>query len=548
MTAAALEEKLGSADRATGAGSWGEAVRADEAEAFPEELVAALGPGGFLAHFVPAALGGQLRSLEDSAALVRAVARRDLTAAIALGQAFLGSVPVWLRGEAHQKRRQAEVLLGGRLAALALTEEAHGADIMASEVRATRAGTDFALTGTKWLINNGTRGELLTLFARTDAAGGLNGFSLFQVDRARAELGTLPKQPTHGIRGADISGVVLNETKVPGAAVVGNVGSGVETALLALQVTRVGCGAFALGAADTALRVATRFALERQLYGGTVAELPHARDALAAAYVDLLVCESLTRGAARGLHTTPGEASVSSAVVKFLVPTLCESLARSAATVLGARHYLRQGYAQGVFQKMLRDLAVVPLFDGSTAVNLEGVATQLLRWEPVRRGGAQAADGEALALRFGGGELPPFDGDGLALMALGRDEVLDGLPHALFELAQANAKLLPVANRLAAAAERLVADARASKAQKRSTALFALAERYCRLHAAASCVHHWAQRRAGASPFFREGEWVAAAIARLLGDERPMSPAIAQRLFEQVRGDRWLSHDDVPAP
>ena len=548
MTAAALEEKLGPADRATGAGSWGEAVRADEAEAFPEALVAALGPAGFLAHFVPVELGGALRSIEDSAALVRAVSRRDLTAAIALGQAFLGSVPVWLRGDAGQKKRQAEALLGGKLAALALTEEAHGADIMSSEVRATRAGTDFSLSGTKWLINNGTRGELLTLFARTDDAGGLNGFSLFQVDRARAELGTLARQRTHGIRGADISGVVLDQTKVPGAAVIGSLGSGVETVLLALQVTRVGCGAFALGAADTALRVATRFALERQLYGGPVAELPHARDVLGGAYVDLLICESLTLGATRGLHTTPGEASVCSAVVKFLVPTLCESLARSAATVLGARHYLRHGHAQGVFQKVLRDLAVVPLFDGSTAVNLEGVATQLMRWEPVRRGGAQAADGEALALRFGRGELPAFDGDALALMALGRDEVLDTLPHALFELAQAAPKLLPVANRLASATERLVADARASKAEKRSTALFALAERYCRLHAAASCVHHWTMRRAGASGFFREGEWVAAAVARLLGDDRPLSPAIAQRLFEQVRGNRWLSHDDVPAP
>ncbi len=57
MLAAALEEELGPADRPTGAGSWGEAVRADEAEAFPQGLVDA---AGLLPHFVPAEQGDQI--------------------------------------------------------------------------------------------------------------------------------------------------------------------------------------------------------------------------------------------------------------------------------------------------------------------------------------------------------------------------------------------------------------------------------------------------------------------------------------------------------
>lgn len=549
MPLATFEDQLGPADREAGPGSWGEAVRADEAEAFPAELIRALGPGRFLAHFVPAELGGALESIEASAAWVRVVARRDLTAAIALGQCFLGSVPVWIRGSPAQQKRQAGALLAGQAAALALTEEAHGADILSSDARAAPSGEGFSLSGRKWLINNGSRGRLLTLFVRTAAEGGLSGFSLFQVDRERdAGVDPLAKIRTHGIRGADISGVSLAEVKVPADAVIGSVGGGVEAVLLALQVTRIGCASFALGAADTVLRVAARFAHERKLFGGPVAQIPHARDALAGAYLDLLICESVALGASRGLHTTPAEASLSSAVVKYLVPTLCEDLARRAATVLGARHYLRQGAGQGIVQKMLRDLAVVPLFDGSTAVNLEGVATQLLRWEPVRRGAAQAADPELLEMRFGRGDLPPLDGAELQLMAQGRDEVLDGLPQALFEVAQKAPRLLPVANRLASATEKLIADARAASPEKRSTQLFQLAERYCRLHAAASCVHHWAQRRVGGSPFFAEGEWLAAAVGRLLGDDRPPPPHVAQRLFEQVQTGRWLSHEDVPAP
>src|SRR5205807_7571523 len=128
--------------------------------------------------------GGKLASIEEAAALQRMISRRDLTTAIALGQSFLGSVAVWLAGSTKQRQRLAQILRGGGLTALALTEEEHGSDLLAAEVSAP------PLSGRKWLINNATRAEALTVFARTDPQGGLTGFSLFLLDKAALAAGS----------------------------------------------------------------------------------------------------------------------------------------------------------------------------------------------------------------------------------------------------------------------------------------------------------------------------------------------------------------------
>src|SRR5262249_30743775 len=151
-------------------------------EAFPEALVSELVRHGLLQHFIPRADGGRLDSITEAALLIRAAARRDLTAAIALGQAFLGSVPVWLAGDARQRARPAQALSQGRLAALALTEEAQGSDLLATSTRLA----DGKLDGTKWLVNNATRGELLTVLARTNGEGGLSGCTLAVFDKPAA--------------------------------------------------------------------------------------------------------------------------------------------------------------------------------------------------------------------------------------------------------------------------------------------------------------------------------------------------------------------------
>src|SRR5262249_37315528 len=153
----------------------------------------------------------------------------------------------------------------------------------------------------------------LTVYAKTSGRGGPRGYSLFLVEKkdlSPVSYQHLPKVRTHGIRGADISGIRFEKSFVPEGALIGTVGGGLETTLKGFQVTRTLVAGLSLGAADTALRAAIAFALGRRLYGGCAADIPLVREQLAGAFIDLLVCECVALGSARALHAAPGQMSV----------------------------------------------------------------------------------------------------------------------------------------------------------------------------------------------------------------------------------------------
>ncbi|MGA9526458.1 MAG: acyl-CoA dehydrogenase [Myxococcaceae bacterium] len=528
-------------------------VELDEADAYPEAAVRALGEWRYLEHFVPVTAGGKLERFDHGIRLLQAVSRRDLTAAIALGQSFLGSVAVWIAGTEAQRARMSELLRRNGQAALALTEEAHGSDILANEVSAERTPTGFVLRGQKWLINNATRGEVLSVFARTDGSGGLGGFSLFLVDKRKLPEGSfepLPKKRTHGIRGADISGIRFEDAPLEPEALVGSFGGGAELALKGLQITRVGCAGFSLGAGDTALRLALDFAAARRLYGGTVLEIPHAKSTLLGVFLDQLLCDAVMLVAARAIHVAPEQLSLISAITKYFVPTRVDRAIREAALVLGARHYVREGFAEGAFQKLLRDSAVVSLFDGSTAVNLEGIGLQLPRLASQRARGANVDAELSRALFDLDAPLPAFELSRLQLMNGGEDLVTQGMPVAL-ELLDAAAPEAPQV--LASVREeahalwrlfeseeaQLVERARDRSAMKRSPELFAHAHRFSLLWAGAAALQLWLHSRQGGDTWFRRGEWLALVLARLRAElegggvspRHPLEPVVTEAML-----------------
>ena len=96
--AEALDQYLGDPLNPENVVSFKSSVDLDEAERYPEELCRLLVQWGVPHYYVPAEHGGKLKSFEELLFLTRVISRRDLTAAIAMGQVFLGAVHVWIDG------------------------------------------------------------------------------------------------------------------------------------------------------------------------------------------------------------------------------------------------------------------------------------------------------------------------------------------------------------------------------------------------------------------------------------------------------------------
>lgn len=504
----------------------------DHLEAFPAAACKVLDDFGLAAWYVPRRHGGRMESFSELMQMWRAVARRDLTVAVAHGKTFLGTACVWVAADPEQARALGRDVAAGAVVSWGLTERGHGSDLLANEMTAVHDAAGWRVDGEKWLINNASRGQVLCALARTDPAGGPRGFSLFLIDKrtlAADSYRCLPKEATHGIRGADISGIAYDGALVPPGALVGRTGRGVEIVLKALQMSRTACAALSLGAADHALALALRFAAERQLYGRRLLDLPLARRVIGEAAATLLVAEAVSVVAGRCMAALPGEMSVVAALAKAHVPGAVDEMIGALGELLGARAFLAGVFEHGMFQKLERDHRIVAIFDGSTVVNRNGLINQfrtLARaWRDARW------DHAGLAIVFdANAALPAFAPDKLSMMSAGGCSVLQSFPHACTQLADAPARVRRLAHALCAASAATLQQCGAYQPSPREvpSAAFDLARRYELCFAAAACVGYWlANRTANAhAPLWHDALWLEAALVRVLAQLTPGAPEL----------------------
>ena len=511
----------------------------DAAEAFPARACRALDDAGLHHHYVPARHGGRLTDLAELMTLVRVVARRDLTVAVAHAKTFLGAVSVWVAGSGEQCAGLAGRVLAGAPVAWGLTEPEHGSDLLAGEVTATgRAGGPWRLDGVKWPINNATRGELVCVLARTGRAGGPRGFDVFLVDKGRLAPGSvrhLPKARTHGIRGADISGIAFDGAEVPGTARIGAAGGlGMETTLKSLQLTRTVCIGLSLGAGDHALRLVTGFLRERRVFGRVLGDLPRVRRLLGEAVAGLRLAEVTALACARSAHALPAELSVASAIAKAFVPSVVQRSIEQLAELLGARALLTETYACGMFAKIERDHRIVGIFDGSTAVNRHSLIAQFPR---LARGSGTDTSGpdksspdpsglDATLTRHA--PLAELDPRRLTLFSAGGCSIVRGVPAAVRQV-EAMAAGGEVSAGLADLA-RAYGTAAAELHERLPASTFTLAERYELCFAGAAALGMWVR-----DPAPRDELWLRACLTLVLdrlGTRADRDPGAFDRLAD----------------
>lgn len=375
-----LETMLGDPKDASNLFSYESAVNLDETEDFPEESVHLLNEWGLNQHYVPVSVGGELGSLELLVELARKVARRDITLAIGHGKTMLGSTPVWISGNDEQKEVLKRYILDGDPISFGVTERDHGSDLTANKVVAERSGNgDFYINGEKWIINNATRNKALTLIAKTSAKFPALNYSMFFIEKRKIypNFECLPKIKTHGIKCADISGIIFNNAKATQKDIIGKEGEGLAVALKTIQITKTLCAGLSLGGADTALRLAIDYSNNRDLYGVKVIDIHHSRAILVRCFASILISDCLLKAMTRTFHFEPTLMSVYSSLVKYFIPNRLEKSVKELSGFLGSRYFIREDIWGGIFEKITRDMALIPIFDSSSVVNLKTMAQQL---------------------------------------------------------------------------------------------------------------------------------------------------------------------------
>jgi alkylation response protein AidB-like acyl-CoA dehydrogenase len=360
MTVAALETMLGDAGDPANPVGYAAVLAADERQEMLAEGERLLDRYQLNAEFVPVAYGGRLARADRLAEVLRAVWRRDPCLGLGYGfSSLIASVNIWCAGSEEHRRRAAGLLLANKRIAAAFHELAHGTDFASAECAARPVDGGWVLSGHKEIVTNLRRAEAMVLFARTGTAPSSRAYSQFLLVRDELPAGRLvdgARYPGTGMRGIELGGLTFDDCAVPGSALVGAEGHGIEVALRAYQITRIVSPALLVGPLDSALRLATEMAIERRLYGGAVSDLPYVRTTIARAYADLLTVDVFSAVGLRALHLLPHATAGYAPAVKYLTARIVLDAIDQLRSVLGAQGYLREGpYA--MFQKLVRDAA-----------------------------------------------------------------------------------------------------------------------------------------------------------------------------------------------
>src|SRR5262245_46876799 len=566
-----LEEVLGDPFHPDSLLSFKQSMETDEREEFPQTACDSLSQWNLHHYYIPAHYGGELRSYEEMYSLLRLVARRDLTASVTHGMGYVAASTVWVGGNEDQKRGLAEFLKNNKSLAIGYHEQAHGHDFLGCELKATKVDGGYLLSGEKWVISNPIRSDAIIIYARSSPQGGARGFSLFLLEKdklAESSFSYIQKFKTLGVRGHEVAGIRFHDCFVPEQSVIGRPGNGVDVMFKSSQITRTVFTAMSLGAADTALRVTLEFALSKKLYGDMVFSIPHTQSLLVDSFLDLLICDCVAIAACRTIHVATSQMDVMSALAKYFIPITIEKTIHTLSLALGARYYLREVHCWGVFQKMLRDCAMVRVSHLSSVINLSHLSQQIQALAKYRAKADLVNDRELrsrLKSIFALQEpAPDFDPKNLSLYNHGRDDVLQGLSSSLADLRDLRREpgiapdLLETIVSLvedvieeANALDRLLTDEKVKKDPTftKSPENFELANRYSILNAAAACAHMWIYNRETLGDFFAEGEWLALCLDRLMRtfqphraiSPRPYAGKVAQEMVRRYKEGRLFS-------
>jgi alkylation response protein AidB-like acyl-CoA dehydrogenase len=284
-------------------------------------------------------------------------------------------MPVILSGSEELKKHYLTRLAAGDGGfSYCLSEPEAGSDAVAMRTRAVRDGDGWVLDGVKRWITNAGVSEYYTVLAVTDPDKGSRGISAFVVERSDDGVAFGAKERKLGIKGSPTREVYLDQVRIPGDRIIGEEGTGFETAMKTLDHTRVTIAAQAVGVAQGAVDVALGYAKERQQFGRPISDFQGMQFLLADMGMKVEAARQLTYAAAGRSERGDPDLTFFGAAAKCYAADVAMEVTTNAVQVLGGYGYTRDYPVE----RMMRDAKITQIYEGTNQVQRIVMARQLL--------------------------------------------------------------------------------------------------------------------------------------------------------------------------
>lgn len=347
----------------------------DDQQHFPHALLPKLAALGLMGIQIPDVYGGAGMSSVDYCLALEELARVDPSVSLSVAaHNGLGLAHLAMFGSDTQKRRFVPPLASGeKLAAWALTEAGSGSDAAAMRTTATRDGDSWVLEGSKCFITHGASADTLVVMAVTDRAKGAKGISAFVIERGTPGLLAGKKEDKLGMRASETVEVLLQQCRIPGDQLIGEVNQGFIQTLQVLDAGRIGIAALSVGLAQGAYEAARRYAFERRQFGVAIATFPSIRAKLVAHATAVQAARLLTLRAA-WLKDQGRSMTLESSMAKLYASEIAVRASEDAVQIHGGYGFVKDYPAE----KFFRDVKLTTIGEGTSEIQRLVIARQLL--------------------------------------------------------------------------------------------------------------------------------------------------------------------------
>jgi acyl-CoA dehydrogenase len=286
-------------------------------------------------------------------------------------------------GTPEQKERWLQPLLEGRIrSGFSMTEPMHaGSDPVNMSTTAVLEGDEWVINGHKWFTSNGLIADVLLVMAVTDPdAAPYERTSMFLVPTDTPGVNRLRNIPTmaggHEQFGQGHSEIKYENVRIPRENIVGRPGEAFRIAQLRLGPGRIHHCMRWLGQASRAFDMLCERALQREAFGGPLAQKQTVQNWIADSAAEMHAARLMTLHAAWVIDQHGSTAARREiGLIKFYGAKVLHDVIDRAIQIHGS-----WGYSSDLpLEAMYRHARAARIYDGADEVHRQTVARHILR-------------------------------------------------------------------------------------------------------------------------------------------------------------------------
>ncbi len=319
---------------------------------------------GIMNADMPKEYGGKGWGLVENVLITEELSAACAGLATSIFDNSLGMEPLRLSTNVDLKKKYfSEIARNFKLICFATSEPTMGSDVSGIRCLARRDGDDYVLNGTKYWITNGGLADYMSVFATIDPEKKHGGICAFMVEKDWQGVSIGRRIPKLGQRGSNTVGIHFKDVRIPKENVLAPPGEGFALAMKTFARTRPAIGAFAVGAARSAMEFTIDYAKRRQAFGTAIANFQAIQHKIADMYQKVETARLLVWKAAweadQGMDPT-----IAASVSKLYASEIALEVANEALQVFAGYGYTKMF----PIEKIQRDCRLFRIYEGTSEI------------------------------------------------------------------------------------------------------------------------------------------------------------------------------------